>query len=125
MPTPDDIDPIQDAEHARERSLISAPPPTLAELHRRWMHARLAHEQAERAVKAAHEAEQKANESLRAAVNPLAERLLANTSRGISSRQRRRRVAMAGEALDVYECGVDYPDEFGIEVIPLELVPLD
>ena len=123
MPTQDDIDPIQDAKHTREA--IPARAPTLADLHRRWMHARHANEQAQRAVEAATEVEIKTGKELDQAAAPLAERLLEGTVAGLASRQRRRRVAIAGEALDVYELGVDYPGEYGIEVIPLELVPLD
>ncbi len=124
MPAPDDIDPIQDAKAARERSLSRTP--TLADLHRRWMHARLAYEQADRAAIAARETADKAKTELESAENPLAELLLKDQLVGLSSRQRvLRRVAIAGEALEVYECGVDYPGEFGIDVIPLEPVSLD
>lgn len=48
MPAPDDVDPIQDAKHARESAAIPPRPPGVADLHRRWMHARLAREQADR-----------------------------------------------------------------------------
>ncbi len=123
MPMQDDIDPIQDAKHAHEA--IPARTPTLADLHRRWMHARLAYEQADRAAIAARETADKARKEMESASSPLAERLLADTLPGLSSRQRRRRVAIAGEALEVYECGVDYPGEYGIDVIPLELVTLE
>jgi hypothetical protein len=123
MPTQEDIDPIQDSKHAREA--IPARIPTLADLHRRWMHARLAYEQADRAAIAAHEVADKARREMESAANPLAERLLKDTTAGLASRQRRRRVAVAGEALEVYELGVDYPGEFGIDVIPLDLVTLE
>ena len=123
MPMQDDIDPIQDAKHAREA--IPARPPALADLHRRWMHARLACEQAERAAVEAGQVATKARQDLEAAAAPFAERLLSAETAGAASRNRHRTVAIAGEALRVYELGVDYPGEFGIDVIPLELVTME
>lgn len=125
MPATDDLDPIQDAKHARESGAIPARTPTLADLHRRWMHARLKREQAERARDAAQEALTESEGEEQVAGNHLGQVLLSQEVRGIGTRSRSRTVAIAGEVLTVCDGGAEYPGEYRITPMPVELVPLD
>jgi hypothetical protein len=130
MPPTDDFDPIQDAKFAREAAAvhperIPARPVPLAELHRRWMHARLALEQAERERDAAANRVTDADKAEQEAANALGRVLLEHTAAAPGSRSRRRTVAIAGEVLVVSDAGADYPDEFRISPVPVDVVPID
>jgi len=104
---------------------IPAPTPTLADLHRRWMHARLKREQAERAADAAYTARTEAEREEQAAANHLGQVLLSQQVLGIGTRTRRRVVAIAGEVLTVSDGGPEYPGEYRITPVPVEVVAID
>ena len=105
---------------------IPAPTPTLADLHRRWMHARVELERAERAAKAAEDARAAAYDAATSAAEPLAELLLADVQPARNERRTRRRtVAIAGEVLAVSDGGAEHPGEYRITPIAVDLVPLD
>lgn len=125
MPAPDDVDPIQDAKHAREGATTPPRPPSLTDLHRRWMHARLKREQAVRARDAAYAAALAAEREEQEAANPLAKLLLADAVKGLATRSRSRVVAIAGEVLTVCDGGAEWPGEYRITPMPVELVSLD
>jgi hypothetical protein len=85
------------------------------------MHARLKREQAERANGAAREALIAAETEELEATAPLAKPLLADVAKGVSGRSRSRVVAIAGEVLTVSDGGRDYPGEYRITPMPVEL----
>lgn len=123
MPAIDDIDPIQDRKHAREA--IPTRPPSVTDLHRAWMHARLSHERAVREATLAREHEAETQKVVQAAGDALAAVLLADVVAGVASRSRKRLVAIAGEVLRVSEMGLVHPGEYLVEPLHVDLIPLD